>query len=149
MRSIFTGTKKCAGAKPHKGRSPTAVLRKPSPRRGRSTYNPVMRWKKHYGAPDMDGGWLYYYDLILIISASISYSLFIFRFSISFIFFFLYFFLIILHFLCSIFILYYFRNIYSNNLIKHNSYLVVVKSIPYLIQLFFLNESLFCQFINP
>jgi len=27
MRSIFTGAKKCGGAKQHKGRSPTVVLR--------------------------------------------------------------------------------------------------------------------------
>jgi len=27
MRSIFTGAKKCGGAKHHKGRSPTGVLR--------------------------------------------------------------------------------------------------------------------------
>jgi len=34
MRKHFTGTKKCGGAKIHKGRSPTGFLRNPSRRTG-------------------------------------------------------------------------------------------------------------------
>ena len=66
MRSIFTGTKKCAGAKHHKGRSPTGVLQKPTEG---SAYNPVMRSRSvlHY--------FLYYFYIFfsnLIIAYALS-----------------------------------------------------------------------------
>jgi len=41
-REAFQQPQKCGGEKPHKGHSPTAVFRSPSPRRGRSIYRPVM-----------------------------------------------------------------------------------------------------------
>jgi len=36
------GLANCGGAKYHKGRSPTGVLRNPEPLQRRSAYNPVM-----------------------------------------------------------------------------------------------------------